>query len=339
MKLRAGYDQIELVSVPEPHAEKNLVKIRVAYAGICGTDLHTFDGVYAANKPPVVLGHEFSGIVTEIGEQVTRVKVGDRVTSETTFSVCGVCEFCHQKEFNLCAHRQGLGTQVDGGFAEYVLSPESSVHVLPPEISLLSAALTEPFACCVHGALEKTTVTEGDVALVFGPGAIGLLLCQLLLAVGARVILAGVTADTERLALAKSFGVQFAVDQQKQNLEQIVMEQTGGRGADRVFECSGIVPALNTGLELAAKKADVVQLGVFREPMNLIHTGVFFPREIRYIGSRTQKPSSWEKALELMRAGKVDTEKLITRVIPLEDWRSGFESVRDRSAIKVVMQI
>ena len=339
MKLREGYDQMDLVEVPEPRAEGNLVKIKVAYAGICGTDIHTFNGNYPANRPPVILGHEFSGVVVEVGELVTKVKVGDRVTSQTTFSVCGTCEFCANQEYNLCSHRKGLGTQVNGGFAEYVVSPESSIHVLPPEISLLAAALTEPFACCVHGALEKTTVKPGDTVLVFGPGAIGLMLCQLLLSQGAKVILAGVTADLDRLEFAKSFGVQIAVDQLKQNLEEIVMIETGGRGVDCVFECSGVVAALNAGLRLAAKKADVVQLGLFPEQMNLIETGVFFSKELRYVGSRTQKPSSWEKAIELMRTGKVSLEQFVSRVIPLEDWRSGFDAVRNHYAIKVVVRV
>jgi len=339
VKLRKGYDQMQLVDIPEPQTSGNLVKIKVAYAGICGTDIHTFEGVYAANKPPVVLGHEFSGVVTQVGELVETVKIGDRVTSETTFSVCGACEFCREREYNLCADRKGMGTQADGGFAEYVIAPESSVHVLPPEVGLLAAAVTEPLACCVHGALEKTSVKPGDVALVFGPGAMGLLCSQLLLSQGVRVILAGVTRDAARLELAKAMGVELAVDQLTQDLAAIVDKQTNGRGVDRVFECSGVVAALNTGLRLAAKKADVVQLGVFKEDMNLIDTSVFFPREIRYIGSRTQKPSSWETALELMRMGAVKPELVVTRTIPLEDWRTGFALIRDCAEVKVVVQM
>lgn len=338
IKSRRGYDQMELSDVPEPNATGDLVKIKVAYTGICGTDIHTFEGVYPGNTPPVILGHEFSGIVTEVGSKVTKVKPGDRVTSETTFSTCGQCPYCLQKEYNLCSHRKGIGTQINGSFAEYVVSREESVHILPDSISLLSASLTEPFACCVHGVLEKTQLEQGQVAVVFGPGAIGLMTGMLLQSQGVKVILAGVTKDAQRFKKARELGIHRIVDQQQENLEQVVRELTDGRGADRVFECSGVAQALNTGLELAAKKADIVQLGIFKEEYNSVYTGAFFPKELRYIGCRTQKPSSWEKALSIMEAGLVIPEKIVSSVIDLEDWRDGFMRSKDCSEIKVVVR-
>lgn len=339
MKKQPGCDQMDIVSVPEPSVSADLVKIEVACAGICGTDIHTFEGKYAANMPPVILGHEFSGTVTDIGPDVTSVKIGDRVTSETTFETCGSCAFCLDKEYNLCSWRRGLGTQVNGGFAEYVLAREESVHVLPEEVSLLAGALTEPLACCVHGVLEKTCLKPGGLAVVFGPGPIGLLTCLLLQSQGVQVVLAGVSRDESRFKLARALGILHVVDQQKQNINQYVMGLTEGRGADKVFECSGAAAALNTGLQLAAKKADVVLLGVFKEQFNLIDTSVFFPREIRLVGSRTQKPSSWNLALELMRTGAVKPEEIVTSVIPLEAWREGFGRLRNCSEVKVVIKL
>lgn len=336
MKKQKGYDKTDIVTIPAPAVSGKLVKIKVAYAGICGTDIHTFEGTYPSNTPPVVLGHEFSGVVTHIGEDVTLLNIGDRVTCETTFETCGFCEFCRSGEYNLCSERKGHGTQVDGGFAEYVAAREESVHVLPEGISLRAAALTEPLACCVHAAMEKTTLNPGDVAVVFGPGPIGLLMSQLLLAKGLIVVLAGVTGDESRFNLALTLGVTHTVDQLKTDLHEYIMEMTAGMGADKVFECSGAVTALNAGLRLAAKKGDVVQLGVFSEKLNVIDTSMFFPREIRLIGSRTQKPSSWDIALGLMADGAVDPEKIITAEIPLEKWRDGFDRMKKCLDVKII---
>ena len=129
VKTAQGYDQMVYKDVPEPEATGDLVKIKIAYSGICGTDLHAFKGTYASTKPPVILGHEFSGIVTAVGPNVTKFKVGDRVTSETTFTTCGTCPSCLTKDYNLCSHRQGIGTQINGSMAQYVVSREESVHM------------------------------------------------------------------------------------------------------------------------------------------------------------------------------------------------------------------
>jgi L-iditol 2-dehydrogenase len=337
-KTEKGYDKMALLDIEEPKAEKNLVKIKVEYSGICGSDLHSFKGEYGNIKTPVVLGHEFSGIVVEVGESVTKVKVGDRVTSETTFETCGECDFCKSKDYNLCSTRKGIGTQANGSFAEYVLSREESVHVLPENVSLLAASLTEPLACCVHAALEKTTINAGEVALVFGPGPIGLLLSQVVKSQGAYVILAGVTKDKERMELAKKLGIDLVVDLLQEDLDAIVMEKTNGYGANKVFDCSGVIHAVNQGLRLTKKKGDFVQVGLFAKVKNELDQEAIIQRELRYIGSRSQKPSSWITSLELLRDKKVDTETLVTKMVDLENWREGIDAAMQGSEIKVVIK-
>jgi len=337
-KTEKGYDKMALLDIEEPKAEKNLVKIKVEYSGICGSDLHSFKGEYGNIKTPVVLGHEFSGVVVEVGESVTKVNVGDRVTSETTFETCGECDFCKSKDYNLCSTRKGIGTQANGSFAEYVLSREESVHVLPENVSLLAASLTEPLACCVHAALEKTTINAGEVALVFGPGPIGLLLSQVVKSQGAYVILAGVTKDKERMELAKKLGIDLVVDLLQEDLDAIVMEKTNGYGANKVFDCSGVIHAVNQGLRLTKKKGDFVQVGLFAKVKNELDQEAIIQREIRYIGSRSQKPSSWITSLELLRDKKVDTETLVTKMVDLENWRDGIDAAMQGSEIKVVIK-
>ncbi len=338
MKVEPGYDKMLLKTIPELEVQKNQVKIKVAYTGICGTDIHTFTGQYKNSQTPVVLGHEFSGIVVEVGEDVTKIKVGDKVTSETTFVTCGECDYCLEKDYNLCAHRKGIGTQINGSFAEYVISREESVHVLPDAVDLKAAALTEPLACCVHAALEKTVVKKEDKVLIFGPGPIGLLQAQVVKAQGAFVILAGITKDQKRLELAKSLGIDVTVDIQKESLEEIVLTYTKGYGVDKLFECSGAVQALNQGLPLVKKKGTFVQVGIFSEKLNLLDQESIIQREITYIGTRSQKPSSWHIALKLLEEKKINTDKMITKIVPLDYWRQGFEAVLSGNEIKVLIQ-
>lgn len=267
VKTESGFDKMMLENVAEPVVYGNRVKIKVAYTGICGSDIHTFKGEYGNPTTPVTLGHEFSGVVVAIGPDVTNLKVGDRVTSETTFETCGTCKFCLEKEYNLCSHRRGIGTQANGSFAEYVLSREESCHTLVDSISYQAAALTEPLACCVHAALEKTTIEPTDTVLIFGPGPIGLLLAQVVKAQGATVIMAGITKDSERLKLAAELGIDRTVDTMQENLADIVFAMTEGYGADKVFDCSGAVPAVNQGLPLTAKKRHIRSSRTFRGEM------------------------------------------------------------------------
>ncbi|MDR2181871.1 MAG: zinc-binding dehydrogenase, partial [Treponema sp.] len=337
VKTKPGPGNLELADVEEPRAEGKLVKIRVVYSGICGTDIHTWDGLYPGNRPPVTLGHEFSGVVEAVGSGVTRVKAGERVTCETTFSVCGSCRFCRAEEYNLCSGRRGIGTQVNGSFARYVLAPEQSVHRIPDGVSFISAALSEPLACCIHGCMEKTAPNAGNTALVMGPGAIGLLCSLVLASQGLSVILAGTDADVSRLSLARDLGIRRTVNLRREDLASVVMEMTGGEGCAPVVECSGNIKALNTGLELAAKKADIVQMGVFAGGHNEISLGYFFSRELRLVGSRTQKPSSWRTAMELMGSGRIVPEKIVSKIYPLENWLEAFTDVREKRGIKVLL--
>ena len=338
-KTEVGFDNMVYKEVEEPKAERDLVKIKIAYSGICGTDLHAFRGEYGSTKPPVILGHEFSGIVTEVGPDVKNIKVGDRVTSETTFTTCGHCSMCASKDYNLCGNRQGIGTQINGSMAEYVVSREESVHVLPDNVSLLSASLTEPLACGVHAVIEKGNVQPGDICVVFGAGAIGQMVAQVAKGCGATVIMAGLTNDAERFKIAKECGIDVTVDQMTQDLKSIVMEMTNNEGADKCFECSGAVVAANTALDLCRRKGTVVQMGVFSKSKVEICTDWILHKEINYVGSRSQKPSSWVKALELMADGKVVPEKTAKNFVTLENWRDGFDRMAKGEGAKWVITI
>jgi len=338
VKTQPGYDQMELRNVDDPEVTGNLVKIQISYTGIDGTDIHAFTGEYRNSRTPVTLGHEFSGKVIEIGPEVKHIEVGDRVTSETTFETCGECKFCKQKDYNLCSYRKGIGTQQDGSYSDYLVSPESSVHVLPENVSMKAAALSEPLACCTHAALEKTTISADETVLVVGPGPIGLLMTQVVKSKGATVILSGISKDKDRLKLAEELGADYTVDSQTENLEDKVHELTDGYGANKVIDCSGSVKAVNQALPLVEKKGTFVQMGIFADKYTEIDTESIIQREIEYIGTRSQKPSSWDLALELLSNGTIQADKMITKVNDLEEWRDAFESVKSGEEIKVLIQ-
>ena len=156
VKTAPGFGNLDIQEKEEPIVANDLVKIEVKYAGICGSDIHTYEGHYKV-RFPVTLGHEFSGEVIEVGPNVTEFNVGDRVTSETTFYICGECEYCKSGDYNLCNYRKGLGTQQDGGFANYLIAHKDSVHILPDNVDYRSAAMTEPLAC-THHAVTKTEI-------------------------------------------------------------------------------------------------------------------------------------------------------------------------------------
>lgn len=337
VKTENGFDNMTYMDIPEPEATGDLVKIKIAYSGVCGTDLHAYKGSYSSTKPPVVLGHEFSGVVVAVGPDVKKIKVGDRVTSETTFTTCGVCSSCLSRDYNLCGNRQGIGTQVNGSMAEYLVSREESVHILPDNVSLISAALTEPLACGVHAVFEKGDVKAGDVVCVFGAGAIGQMVAQVAKSRNATIIVAGLSSDAERLALAKANGADVVVDQQKEDLASIIKEMTNGNGVDISFECSGAVAAANKALEVTRRQGKVVQMGVFSEEKAPIRADYILHKEIDYVGSRSQKPSSWVTSIELLRDGLVVPEKIVTLITNLEDWHNAFESSLAGEGVKAVI--
>jgi L-iditol 2-dehydrogenase len=318
-------NQMEVQEVPQPKPGKGDVTIKVAYAGLCGTDLHAYKGEYSKTKFPVVLGHELSGVVTELGEGVAKFKVGDRVTCESTYKACESCRYCKSKDYNLCGTRIGIGTNKDGAFEEYMTMAEDRVWKLPDNISLKAGAISEPLACGTHAVMETAMVQKGDTVCVFGAGAIGLMVAQCAVAVGATVILAGLTIDEERFQVAKEMGVQYTVDQLKENLAELVAKITDG-GVDHAFECSGALPALHKAFEIVRKKGQVIQMGMYRQDMNPISMEYLLHKEIRYMGSRSQKPSSWALAMDLFAAGGIHPEKAVSMIVPVEQWKEAFDS-------------
>src|SRR5262245_34096560 len=201
MKVAPGVGNVELCDIEEPRVQSGQVKIKVQAAGICGTDLHIYKDEYRS-WPPVVLGHEVAGEVAELGDGVTGIEPGVRVTTETYFSYCGQCRYCRSGQNNLCLNRRSIGSGVNGGFTQYVVVPARNIHPLPDNVDFHAGALTEPLACVIHATTTTPTVVPGDIAVIAGPGAIGLLTLQVVKAAGAKVIVLGTSVDEHRLKLA-----------------------------------------------------------------------------------------------------------------------------------------
>ncbi|WP_347551646.1 zinc-binding dehydrogenase [Pseudalkalibacillus hwajinpoensis] len=335
VKTAPGFGNLDIQEKEEPAVAKDLVKIEVKYAGICGSDIHTYEGHYQV-RFPVTLGHEFSGEVIEVGANVTEFKVGDRVTSETTFYICGECEYCKSGDYNLCNYRRGLGTQQDGGFAKYLIAHKNSVHILPENVDYKSAAMTEPLAC-THHAVTKTEIKNGDVVVVMGPGPIGLFTAQVAKSRGAIVIITGLTNDKVRLDKAKELGIDYVVNILEDNIRELVNSLTDGYGADVVFECSGAVPAAKQGLDLLRKKGQYAQVGIFANPEVQFDLEKIIQKEIRVIGSRSQNSSDWEPSLDLISKGSVSANALVTHEFDITQWEEAYQVIKSGEAIKVLL--
>ncbi|WP_010648207.1 zinc-binding dehydrogenase [Oceanobacillus massiliensis] len=335
VKTELGFGNLEVQDREEPKAGKDQVKIEVKYAGICGSDIHTYEGHYKV-AAPVTLGHEFAGEIVELGEGVTEFSIGDRVTSETTFYICGECEYCKSGDYNLCNHRKGLGTQQDGGFTKYLIARKESVHKLPENVDYQSASMTEPLAC-THHAVSKTEINEGDIVVVIGPGPIGLLTAQVAKSRGATVIITGLTNDRIRLDKAKELGIDYTVNTQEEDIKELVNSLTDGYGADVVFECSGAVPAAKQGLDLLRKKGQYGQVGLFANAEVPFDLEKIIQKEIRVVGSRSQKPADWEPSLALMNEGKVNAKALVTHEFDITKWDEAYQAIKSGEAIKVLL--
>lgn len=335
-KTEQGFGHLVIQEKPVPSPGKNEVKIEVKYAGICGSDIHTYEGHYRV-AVPVTLGHEFSGVVAEVGEEVTEFKPGDRVTSETTFYICGECRYCQSEDYNLCSLRKGLGTQQDGAFAKYLIARKDSVHLLPERVDFQSGAMTEPLACTYH-AIAKTEINQGDLIVVIGPGPIGLLAAQVAKARGGKVIITGLTNDKIRLDKAKELGIDYAVNTQEENVKDLVNQLTDGYGADVVLECSGAVPGAKQGLDLLHKKGQYAQVGLFAKSEIPFDLEKVIQKEIRVVGSRSQNSADWEPSLALMNEGKVNAKALVTHEFLITQWNEAYQAIKSGEAIKVLLR-
>lgn len=339
VKYVKGAGGTELAEIPEPEPGPGQVKIRVVAAGVCGSDVRMYDTDAGESRfrPPVVLGHEGAGVVAVVGPGVTTVKPGDTVTAETTHVTCGTCRHCAVGALNQCPDRRGLGSGVDGYFAEYVVIRQESVHRLPDGLPVETAAIMEPLACAVHLVLERAPARAGDTVIVYGPGPLGLLATQVSHACGARVILVGSPTSVRRLELGRRLGAIATLVDGHDDVSSAVRNLTGGEGADVAYECAGNERALQSAC-LSVRRRGLIGVAAAPHAPVSCDIGHLFFNEISLTTSLSSTPGSWQSAMALVTAGHVALEPLITHRFPLEQWEAAYDVVRRRAGVKVLLQ-
>ena len=337
VKFAPGPGNMEIRDVPVPVPMPGQVLIEVREAGICGSDLHIYHSDIAIPlRPPVVTGHEFSGVIAGLGQGVTGYSVGDRVVSETAFEYCGTCSYCIDGFYNLCNSRRTLGYWFDGVFARFTVVPAARLLKIPDSVSFTAAAMMEPLACVVHAAEDCGRICPGDRVLVSGPGSIGLMALQVALAAGARVLVSGTAIDADRLKMALQLGAERIVCVPGESLEEAVAEFTGGAGVDAVLECSGAARAIDAALPLVKKRGYFTQIGLPGRKIEFDIEKVCY-RELHFSGSLGSRRASWVRGLELVSSGAVKLEPLVTSKRPITEWQAAFESFEKKEGIKLFL--
>jgi L-iditol 2-dehydrogenase len=336
VKYAAGEGNLEVMDVEEPSCGDNQVKIEIAFCGVCGTDLHILHDTFR-NYPPVILGHECSGTVVEVGRHVKGVAPGERVTVlGATAVTCGNCEHCRSGYFIFCKQRRGIGHGVNGAFTRYLVARPDQLFRIPDGFSLEEAALSEPFAAAVQAVAEITRVQRGESVLVSGPGPIGLLCLKLLAAEGARTIVAGTGGDGERLEAARRFGAAAIVNVGNHDLAEAVREFTGGAGVDAALECAGHPASVRGCLDSLRPMGRYTQVGICGREIQFPIDQVFY-KQLTVRGSITYTARTWQRMMTIYAQGRVRLNDMVSLTLPISDWRTAFDLCADRKALKVLM--
>lgn len=326
-----GIKSLELKEIAQPEIKPDEVKIHTAFAGICGTDHALYAGLpgSAPAVPPIVLGHENSGVVVEVGSEVTNVKIGDRVAVDPNI-YCGQCKYCRTGRPELCEHLSAIGVTRDGGFEDYFTAPASVVYPIPDNVSLKAAALVEPISCAVHG-IQLLKVSPYQKALVIGDGFMGQLFVQILQAYGIHEVdLAGIV--DEKLAMAKDkFGA-------KRTFNTMAGDKIPDSEYDVVIEAVGSPKTQEAAIEAAARGGQVLMFGVGGPDDTFeMNTYEVFQKQLTIQGSFIN-PNAFEDSLALLASGKVDVEPLISHELDyatVEDFLNGKLGVVSKAVVKV----
>jgi L-iditol 2-dehydrogenase len=331
--------KLSIEDMPRPEPGSREVLIRVAACGICGSDVHGYDGSSGRRIPPLVMGHEAAGVITAVGKEVTKFKLGDRVTFDSTV-YCGECTYCRGGDANLCDRREVIGVSCGdyrrhGAFAEYIAVPERIVYKMPDCLSYPEAAMLEAVAVALH-AVKVSGMKKGDTVLVVGAGMIGLLTMQAARAAGvARVMIADI--DETRLTLGELLGADEALRGTGGLIAEETMKRTGGVGADIVFDAVGRSKTVAESIDSVRKGGTVTLIGNIA-PEVVLPLQKVVSRQIRLQGSAASC-GEYPMAMDLLSSGRIQVRPLISAVAPLEEGPRWFERLhaQEPNLMKVVL--
>ena len=331
-----GNKTFAVTDLPTPHAGPGELVLRNQVCGVCGTDVHIYHGEpgSADVNPPVVLGHEYSGEVVEVGEGVTGFAVGDHVTVDPNI-YCGHCAYCQNGKKQLCPSMEAIGVTRDGGFAQYSRIPASQAFKLEPTVPWEAAAMAEPLACCLHG-IDLAGIQVGDKVCVVGGGAIGLLMVQLAKLSGASQIVLS-EPNEKRRQVGLQLGANAALDPTRPDAQEVFAQVLDG-GANVVIECVGNVPAVKSAFQFAGKGATVLLFSVPKVDATFdLPLFEVYKKELTIKGSFVN-PDTHARAVALINSGKVDFGPIITHRFPLDQLPEAIAMQMSDASIKVVVE-
>ena len=331
-----GNKTFAVADLPTPHAGPGELVLRNQVCGVCGTDVHIYHGEpgSADVNPPVVLGHEYSGEVVEVGEGVTGFAVGDHVTVDPNI-YCGHCAYCQNGKKQLCPSMEAIGVTRDGGFAQYSRIPASQAFKLEPTVPWEAAAMAEPLACCLHG-IDLAGIQVGDKVCVVGGGAIGLLMVQLAKLSGASQIVLS-EPNEKRRQVGLQLGANAALDPTRPDAQEAFAQVLGG-GANVVIECVGNVSAVKSAFQFAGKGATVLLFSVPKVDATFdLPLFDVYKKELTIKGSFVN-PDTHARAVALINSGKVDFGPIITHRFTLDQLPEAIAMQMSDASIKVVVE-
>ncbi len=340
--LSEGKSRGGIVRLPVPTPTGNMVLVKVAYCGICGTDQDLFSGEcsFAENGQvtyPVRLGHEWSGVVEAVGEDVTNFAKGDGVVGDNAVS-CGKCEACRAGDFAHCAHMLNVGTidpVYDGAFCEYYIIPAHHLHKIPAGISLKEASLAEPLSVA-YGGIKHMNITKNSTVAVIGTGCIGMAAVVLAKCLGAKTVWM-IGRNESKLAAAQALGAEIINIKQCDAVTE-VMAQTGGRGADFVLECSGARETFKQAIDLAAFRATVALIGFYEHKENDVNVDTMVAKALTLIGVMGEM-GNMAGALNILKEHQPNLLPIITHELDFDDCIVGFTRKNYPDAVKIAVKI
>lgn len=331
-----GARDLRVEEVPIPQLQDNEVLIKVRFCGVCGTDIHIFngDGGSFEVNPPLIPGHEFSGVVEKVGAKCERIEVGDRVSGDPN-CMCGECYFCKNGKQHFCTNNIGYGTTADGGFAEYVVMQERQVYTFADDLSFLEAAMAEPMSCCLNG-IDLCNIKSGDTVLVMGGGPIGMIMLQLAKYAGAAKLILSEPVQEKR-DLAMKLGATKTVNPMEEDVQAVLADYC--QNIDCVIECVGNIHTQEDAVKLAGKCATVMFFGLASPDESFpLKPDEVFKKELK-ITSSFINPYTYQRAISVLESKIIDLESIITNIVPLQDINDVFTKPEYRRTGKVMIQV